>query len=87
MKQIPSAEEFLEKENLPDSLSGGTLKYAMIEFAKMHVEAALEAAAENVGMKKECGCKTESECYAVICCDTVIDKESILDAYPENLIQ
>ena len=27
-------EEFLEKHNLPETLSGGTLKWAMIEFAK-----------------------------------------------------
>ena len=27
-------DEFLEKHNLPETLSGGTLKWAMIEFAK-----------------------------------------------------
>ena len=41
---IPTAEEFLIKENLPtDILSGDDINYAMIEFAKLHVEAALEA--------------------------------------------
>jgi hypothetical protein len=29
-----TVEEFLEKHNLPETLSGGTLKWAMIEFAK-----------------------------------------------------
>ena len=29
-----TAEKFLEKHNLPETLSGGTLKWAMIEFAK-----------------------------------------------------
>jgi len=32
-----TVEEFLEKENLPESISGGTLNYAMIEFAKFHL--------------------------------------------------
>jgi Na+/glutamate symporter len=32
-----TVEEFLEKENLPESISGGTLSYAMIEFAKFHL--------------------------------------------------
>jgi hypothetical protein len=37
---IPTAEEFLKKENLPtDILSGDDINYAMIEFAKLHVEA------------------------------------------------
>lgn len=48
MKQLPTAEEFLIKENLPiDILSGDDINYAMIEFAKLHVQAALERAVEN----------------------------------------
>jgi hypothetical protein len=36
---IPTAEEFLKRENLPtDILSGDDVNYAMIEFAKLHVE-------------------------------------------------
>ena len=46
--KTPTAEEFLIKENLPtDILSGDDINYAMIEFAKLHVEAALKAAAEE----------------------------------------
>ena len=41
--KIPTAEEFLIKENLPiDILSGDDINYAMIEFAKLHVEKILE---------------------------------------------
>ena len=41
--KILTAEEFLIKENLPtDILSGDDINYAMIEFAKLHVEAALK---------------------------------------------
>lgn len=41
--KIPTAEEFLKRENLPtDILSGDDINYAMIEFAKLHVEKILE---------------------------------------------
>jgi hypothetical protein len=47
---LPTAEEFLKIENLPtDILSGDDINYAMIEFAKLHVEAALNAACESEG--------------------------------------
>jgi hypothetical protein len=49
MSKIPTAEDFLIRENLPiDILSGDDINYAMIEFAKLHVEAALLAAEEEV---------------------------------------
>jgi hypothetical protein len=70
-------DEFLEKHNLPETLSGGTLKWAMIEFAKLHVEAALKAAVDNVQMydfneRGEFG--------------RGINAESILNSYPlENI--
>jgi len=55
---MKTAEEFLEENNLPEALSGGTLKWAMIEFAKLHVEAALKVASESesdeeIQMEKE----------------------------------
>ena len=64
-------EKFLEKNNLPETLSGGTLKWAMIEFAKMHVEAALKAASENAD--------TKDVPYTD---DIEVDKDSILYSYP-----
>lgn len=48
------AEEFLLKENLPtDILSGDDISYAMIEFAKLHVKAALEAVHSNMQLPEE----------------------------------
>jgi hypothetical protein len=66
-----TAEEFLEKENLPESISGGTLNYAMIEFAKIHVTAALQAA-------EEIAIEFDSEGNY---------DNSILNAYPLDLIK
>lgn len=62
---------------------GHRVRAAMIAFAKLHVKAALEAAAEKAEMKPYPynGC---SECGRD---DMDIDKKSILNAYPENLIQ
>ena len=51
---LPTAEEFLKKENLPtDILSGDDVNYAMIEFAKLHVEAALKGVLEHLGYTLE----------------------------------
>ena len=59
MKQLVTAEEFI-RENLTDYWQGGKAQYtgedvekAMIEFAKLHVQAALESAAENARIKTE----------------------------------
>lgn len=49
---------------------GHDIKTAMIEFAKMHVQAALEAAAHNADMK-----------FIPYQDDEEIDRESILNAY------
>ena len=47
MEKIPTAEEFLKLNNIkayPIDIQ------MMVEFAKMHVEAALESASEKVGL-------------------------------------
>ena len=67
-----TVEEFLEQENYPDSLSGGTLHYVMIEFAKLHVEAALKEASEKAYFRDSNG----------FICTTEENKKSILNAYP-----
>jgi hypothetical protein len=46
MKKLPTALEFL-KEAQSNPSKGWTAQKAMIEFAKLHVEAALEAAANE----------------------------------------
>ena len=63
---IQTVEEFLENRNLPESLSGGTLKYTMIEFATIHVNEALKQASEQA--------KADYPYSGV-------DKDSILEAY------
>lgn len=84
MSKIPTAEEcfnnFVDfeisplKEYTPKVLTHDT-KLAMIEFAKLHVEAALKEASEKST------CMNEDPFYS-----DMIDKESILNAYPlENI--
>ena len=70
-----TAVEFIEKNNLPVTLSGGTLKWVMIEFAKLHVEAALKAAFEDA----PCGSSTD-----IVTCEEL--HKAIMDSYPlENI--
>ena len=65
---IPTAKEFYKaKCNEDRFLSSMNIEDYLIEFAKLHVKAALEAAAENVWSK--------------------VDKDSIRNAYPEELIK
>lgn len=52
-------------------LNHADIKTAMIEFAKMHVEAALKAASENADMKD-----------VPYTDDIEVDKDSILYSYP-----
>ena len=85
MSKIPTAEEcfnnFVDFEICP--LKGYTskqltndIKKAMIEFAKLHVEAALKEASENA----------ETKWVKYTDHDYEIDKDSILNAYPlENI--
>ena len=77
---IPKAEEFYDKKDingLPMSFNE-----KMIEFAKMHVEAALKAASEKAKIKYEYSGNTGSE-Y----CDEYVDYNSITEAYPESNIK
>lgn len=69
-----TAEEFYLKDNNIDKVCNWKVKEKMIEFAKYHVEQALKAASENVIID---GNKHEYE----------LDKESILNAYPLDLIK
>ena len=72
MKNILTAEEFIL--DTIESMDQQEVERAMIEFAKMHVEAALKAAAENA--------EVNIPDYG----DYEVDEESILNAYPlENI--
>ena len=91
---IPTAVEFL-KECQSNPSKGWTTHKAMIEFAKMHVEAALKAASEEVTLIKDLGeddegnfiCEklktyNDEEGYPIY-----IDEKSILNAYPSNNVK
>jgi len=47
MKQIPTAEEYLRNYVGNNIIAYGDITHIMIEFAKLHVEAALKAAANE----------------------------------------
>lgn len=89
MSKIPTAEEFL---NIQDSYiknkhvfplgTGKIMQQNMIEFAKLHVKAALKEASENFKMK------IKEDVYELDMNDDwmEVDKNSILNAYPlENI--
>jgi hypothetical protein len=89
MNNIPTAEEFLKDkvyitkdniEDVHDSLI--TVTNAMIEFTKLHLEAALKTVIENVVMEDVGEINSEGEWNEYY----IIDKKSILNAYPlENI--
>jgi hypothetical protein len=84
MKKISTAKKVyhtvtgcvLESHHKPD------IEKAMIEFAKLHVEAALKEASEKARTKDVWEGNTGSE-Y----CDTVIDTDSIINCYPLDNIK
>ncbi len=70
---VPTAEEFFLNTYFSDSIS----VQMMVEFAKMHVTAALKAASENATVYADEGGYSE-----------FVDEQSILNAYPlENIKQ
>lgn len=87
MKEIKTAEEFLRGK--PFSIE--SIHNNMIEFAKLHVEAALKAASENAYVEYIDLDTNEIFDYTdVITDDNVgadVNKNSILNAYPLNLIK
>jgi len=92
---ITKAEEFLQNtvgENnnsfdiIFDVKITSDVTKAMIEFAKLHVEAALKAASEKV----KCGLEYshhEGEFEDIPVYEATVDEKSILNAYPESNIK
>jgi hypothetical protein len=82
---IPTAEEFLEDFDYKNQELGTDINYPMIErcmveFAKLHVKAALKEASENVDINKEYYESLQEGSNGGI------DMETILSAYPfENI--
>lgn len=100
MSKIPTAEEWLDNhkelseydaeshdEGGYSGVNRQGLYRIMIEFAKLHVKAALETAYKNgkIDFTDESGTDT-STMYLTNETAIKINKESILSAYPENLI-
>jgi len=74
MENLPTAEEFL-KECQSNPHKGWSTRKAMIEFAKLHVEAALKAAYDNIEYTE-----VDSSVPYVV-------EESILNSYPLDKIK
>lgn len=85
----PTAEEFIKEgvEGCPlrdiiNNLNDEEIIEIMIDFAKLHVKLALEAAANNADLYPNSNCYGEGG----YCTNTRVDKDSILNAYPlENI--
>ena len=74
MNKIPTAEEYL---NSKVGTRSAWITEMMIEFAKLHVEAALKAASKNADVKLVSGVMDDYR---------VIDEDTILKSYPlENI--
>jgi hypothetical protein len=87
MNNIPTAEEFLNigLEESGFEFHGEMKKIAskkLIQFAKLHVEPALKAAAEKATAEIELGNPYDPESGYPI-----VNQQSILNAYPLNLIK
>jgi hypothetical protein len=87
MKNIPTAEEFLEKEHdvMLESIADGEQSYTFAkdfianwlkEFAKLHVEAAIQECIESA----PCGSSTDTVSY-----EDVVN--ALKDCYPLDLIK
>ena len=100
MNNIPTAEEILINNIHQDIQKGGYsygdvhpvwINRAMREFAKLHVEAALKTASENVNLKESSSeeINTNNISPFITADDNtiwIINKDSILNAYPlENI--
>lgn len=87
MSKIPTAEELCKKyTRLKSAVAIQDLTECMNEYAKLHVKAALKAAAKNV--RTTCLADKFLDAYdpSKDAEGDVFTKDSILDAYPENLI-
>lgn len=80
-----TAKEFLKEENLNkvfESKPNNYLETILIEFAKIHCKAQAEAICENVKTKTQKAIFVEGSWN-----ETIVDKDSILTAYPlENIV-
>jgi hypothetical protein len=90
MSKIPAAKEFVMKGHLlvEDDEHRDDLVKSHIEFAKLHAKAALKKASENTQAFGNIIYREDSDKYNEIIegVDCVVNKNSILNAYPlENI--
>lgn len=84
--KIPTAEEFLDKNRDIQSDYDYETSKMMIEFAKLHVKAALESAANNVRLSKNGSDLPYGEHHSEKCGTWTVNKKFITEAYPlENI--
>ena len=76
MEKIPTAREFYDVHDSDDAV------VMMLDFAKMHVEAALKEASEKIKLTDEV-CEVLQEHWF----EEYIDKSSILNSYPLDKIK
>ena len=79
MTEIPTTEEFLKSKSHVESYQYYFISNLLVEFTKLHVQAALENAYKN----STCSNKPKFEGDV----NYQVDEDSILNAYPENLIK
>lgn len=77
--KIPTAKDFLEARHIEGSEKRCA---ALIEFAKLHVQAALESAYSKAQVTMKQGLDYYYEDYV-----EGVDKNSILNSYPETFIK
>jgi hypothetical protein len=86
MEKIPTAEEFIQEAQRNPG-KGWTARKTMIEFAKLHVEAALKEASEAATINKNKGQVTGREFGNVTNGSYSINQPSILNSYPLDKIK
>lgn len=93
MKKLPTSEKFFlkkakELDSDPDDMPEWMID-AAIEFAKMHVKAALEKAYmdSELRISVEGDDLQYQDIYEDGTISITVSKKSIIDAYPENLIK
>jgi hypothetical protein len=89
MDKIPTAEEFLDSRGCNKTDEGWDLveKSDLVEFAKLHVKVALEAAYDNSNLRIDDGEVEITNSYSDNVLSITVDKDSILNAYPEENIK
>ena len=81
MKQLPTAEAFIEEQYSFIPFELDQITELMLEFAKLHVQAALESAAENSEVKVVYVPNDQPSSSFGDDYTHVVDKQSILNAY------